>query len=330
MTVTTGGVVSTAIVVLVVDEVVLRGLAREPDRRYESAAAFREALIALAPRPPAAAVSEHTLIMEPIRPSPGTRSAASRFGDAHTGGLGSSTANPSIGRTGASASGTGTSRSGTGTSRTGTGYPDHWDPTTLAQIESRLARHIGPVAKVLIRRAAVETSDLVDLRHRLAAHLDNDVERSQFLEGSVAVASPPRAGVSGATALAAGTAGVVSADWDPAILAELESKLARFIGPVARVLVRRAAPVIGDFGALVHALGDELANESERKQFFASTAAIVPRLAQRRSVDAGATGTTLPAPAWDSATLAPLEVALARLIGPRPAVLPTARRSPTS
>ena len=254
------------------DEVVLRGLAKDRDRRYESAAVFREALIGLAQKPLAQAISEHTLIMEPIRPRSGANSSPPIFGDVHTAGLGSSTGHPSGG-------------GGTGGSHSGTGYPSHWDPTTLAQIESKLARHIGPMAKVLIRRAAVETSDLVALRHRLAAHLGSEAERSQFLEGSVAVAARPRVGMSTQTALAAGAATVVAADWDPAMLAQLESKLAKYMGPVAKVLVRRAAARIGDFGVLVDTLAVELASESERSQFFASTAAMVPRLAQRRGAD---------------------------------------------
>ena len=283
------------------DPVVLRGLAKDRDQRYESAAGFREALVALAQKPLAQAISEHTLIMEPIRPLSGGHASPPIFGDTHASGMGSATGHTSAG--------------GTRGSGSGAAYPSHWDPTTLAQLESELARHIGPVAKVLIRRAAVETSDLVALRHRLAAHLGSEAERSQFLEGSVAVVARPQAGAATRTALAAGAATLLAADWDPALLAQLELKLAKQIGPVAKVLVRRAAARIADFGVLVDTLAAELTSETERSQFLSSTAALVPRLVQRRGADT--TGAMpAPAPAWDTATLARLEVPLARVIGP--------------
>ena len=283
------------------DPVVLRGLAKDRDQRYESAAAFREALVALSQKPPAQSISEHTVIMARIPSLIGGQASAPILSDAHASSAGIATGHTSAG--------------GSRGSGSGSGYPSHWDSTTLAQLESELARHIGPVAKVLIRRAAVETSDLVALRDRLAEHLGSEAERSQFLDGSVAVVARAQAGLATRAALAGGGASVVAAEWDPALLAQLELKLAKHIGPVARVLVRRASARTGDFGVLVDTLAAELTSETERSQFLASTAALVPSLVQRRGAE---TTGSMPASAqaWDSATLARLEAILARVIGP--------------
>jgi len=54
-------------------------------------------------------------------------------------------------------------------------------PAALDELEKSLARHIGPIAKLLVTRAAAHATGLEDLRQRLAAELGSDQERSEFL-----------------------------------------------------------------------------------------------------------------------------------------------------
>ena len=56
----------------------------------------------------------------------------------------------------------------------------------------------------------------------------------------------------------------------PAELAEIEAQLAQLVGPVAAVLVKRAARKAADRGALVDSLAAELDDEQERARFIAS------------------------------------------------------------
>ncbi|MBV8402707.1 MAG: toll/interleukin-1 receptor domain-containing protein [Gammaproteobacteria bacterium] len=63
----------------------------------------------------------------------------------------------------------------------------------------------------------------------------------------------------------AGTGG-----FDAAMLARLEGELARFIGPVARHLVHRAAPRSSGLEELLARLGGEIASEVERREFLAA------------------------------------------------------------
>ncbi|HJS88590.1 MAG TPA: toll/interleukin-1 receptor domain-containing protein [Steroidobacteraceae bacterium] len=51
----------------------------------------------------------------------------------------------------------------------------------LRALETRLARILGPIAPILVDRAAAAASDLADLERRLAAELDSPEDRSRFL-----------------------------------------------------------------------------------------------------------------------------------------------------
>lgn len=51
----------------------------------------------------------------------------------------------------------------------------------LRALETRLARILGPIARVLVDRAAAAAGDLADLERRLAAELDTPEDRSRFL-----------------------------------------------------------------------------------------------------------------------------------------------------
>lgn len=52
----------------------------------------------------------------------------------------------------------------------------------LREIETRLARILGPIAGVLVTRAAAAAADRADLERRLAAELDSPDDRRRFLD----------------------------------------------------------------------------------------------------------------------------------------------------
>jgi hypothetical protein len=55
------------------------------------------------------------------------------------------------------------------------------DPVQLQRIELVLARHIGPVARHLVSRAATGATGLEALIARLGAEIDSESERRHFL-----------------------------------------------------------------------------------------------------------------------------------------------------
>lgn len=52
----------------------------------------------------------------------------------------------------------------------------------LRRLETRLARILGPIAGVLVDRAAAVATDFAELEHRLAAELDTAEDRRRFLQ----------------------------------------------------------------------------------------------------------------------------------------------------
>jgi hypothetical protein len=52
----------------------------------------------------------------------------------------------------------------------------------LRELERRLARILGPIARVLVDRAAASARDLADLERQLAAELESPEDRSRFLQ----------------------------------------------------------------------------------------------------------------------------------------------------
>jgi serine/threonine protein phosphatase PrpC len=60
-----------------------------------------------------------------------------------------------------------------------------WDPRVLKAVEDSLAEYIGPVAKILVGRAAHHTKDLHTLCQALATHLSTEQERKSFLHNAL-------------------------------------------------------------------------------------------------------------------------------------------------
>ena len=67
--------------------------------------------------------------------------------------------------------------------------PAAWDPTVLRAAERELARFLGPMARLLVTRAARETTAPDALLTALAEHLPNPADRSLFLRAMVTARS---------------------------------------------------------------------------------------------------------------------------------------------
>jgi serine/threonine-protein kinase len=59
--------------------------------------------------------------------------------------------------------------------------------------------------------------------------------------------------------------------WDESELSEVEKQFTRFIGPVAKVIVRRTARESADVNQLLAKLAEQLANPVDRKAFVEAT-----------------------------------------------------------
>ncbi|SAL53297.1 serine/threonine protein kinase [Caballeronia sordidicola] len=142
-----------------------------------------------------------------------------------------------------------------------------WPPELIAQLEERLASHVGPVATILLRRATARSSDFNALRERLAAHFPTDAARRDFNsllmrlempgDGSRVSSSMKRTSMPGNTSM-------VRANLEPALLQDATLKLAAYVGPIARVIVARAAANVPDTDAFYERLIEAVQNPKDR------------------------------------------------------------------
>ncbi len=129
-----------------------------------------------------------------------------------------------------------------------------WDPALLHRLEQQLARFLGPMARVIVNRAAQDAQNPQDLFATLAQSLPDAADRSQFLRavGGGRVEPSLGSGRTGfqtinRTAATSATqarplrtlSGPVSVSPEAATAAQ--AALVQFVGPIARVLVRDAA-----------------------------------------------------------------------------------------
>ncbi|MEP6678650.1 MAG: serine/threonine-protein kinase [Betaproteobacteria bacterium] len=137
--------------------------------------------------------------------------------------------------------------------------PAEWDETTLSTVERQLAHYVGPMAKVLVRKAATRTHDVAELYSLLAANIDDREERHRFVSaraghdsGSVRVVHTGGhgTGLHGATVhgttpvgkhSGAGGRARARLPLETGFVHETTQRLTVYLGPIARVVARKAA-----------------------------------------------------------------------------------------
>jgi hypothetical protein len=135
------------------------------------------------------------------------------------------------------------------------------------------------MARVLVRQAARSTDSLEELCRQLGGHVEAGAAREAFLTrcracGDATPAtglSPTLRAATPATALPAQgppgeTAAAIPALGE-AVLLQAESELSRRIGPLAQLLVRRAARAASSRADLVARLESNIADEEDRRSF---------------------------------------------------------------
>lgn len=162
---------------------------------------------------------------------------------------------------------------------TTTPAPATWDSGVLRTIEDDLARSIGPMARVIVRQVAREAGTLNHLCHRLAEQIPTGEERRTFLKKCLATPSAivlartvtPAANISLGPQPGEGEAGspppVVRRVFDEKLLKRVEHELAIHIGPLARVLVKKAAKDAVTLPDLVARLAENISDDADRRVF---------------------------------------------------------------
>jgi serine/threonine protein kinase len=149
-------------------------------------------------------------------------------------------------------------------------------PEAIDVAERILALHIGPMAKILVRKTVPRAGSRAELYQLLADLIPDPAPRGAFLTSVVASSGPVssmsqiRTGAvqaGGASRTAGGTtafAGVIPDEE----LARIEKLFARYIGPMAKVLVRRESRTANGPETLCRALASHIDKEVERQRFL--------------------------------------------------------------
>lgn len=150
-------------------------------------------------------------------------------------------------------------------------------PERLKEIEGSLTRYLGPLARVVVRDSQASSANLDEFFAALADNIQEGAEKDAFLKrvkvwqgaelSSPKVDATSAAGKT-ASASAAGTGprAVFSTD----VLATAEKRLASYVGPLAKLLIKQAAGSTGTIKELYTKLAENIDDPAERKAFLAT------------------------------------------------------------
>jgi len=151
--------------------------------------------------------------------------------------------------------------------------PTGWSGVVLSGVEIEIAKYVGPVAKVLVRRAAKEHKDLESLVGALMPAIDDLKERSAFAKAVLGkpMTTPMRGAPrpSEGTLMTASTGGTRPGDaLTPAELERATKLLIGYIGPIGKVVAKRAASEGVSRRDFFTKVADALDNDATRERFM--------------------------------------------------------------
>ncbi len=163
-------------------------------------------------------------------------------------------------------------------------------PETAAEIEAELARSIGPLARVLVQKALPRSVSAQGLRQLLAVSIPDPTARELFVTpknhktqpapdsgarsdwGALNPFSRPRADVSRPVSSRSGPSSPLSSPcFSAEQLAQIDKALSQFIGPLAKMIIKREAARHTSLEALLKALAVEVDRPADRAKFLAAT-----------------------------------------------------------
>jgi serine/threonine protein kinase len=143
----------------------------------------------------------------------------------------------------------------------------------LRPIEKHLTTFLGPMAGIVVQRAAAKAKDHNELFANLAATIPSPKDRQAFLARKdellkgVVQTSPVKEG-SGVESASRPSAALREAELTPDSIRRAGELLARYIGPISRILTERAVARADSLQALYLLLGEHLKAGPERARFL--------------------------------------------------------------
>jgi serine/threonine-protein kinase len=165
-----------------------------------------------------------------------------------------------------------------------------WDDSTLSTVEGNFARYVGPMAKLLVRKAATRTQDVAELYSLLAASIPDRDERARFvatmqgastgvvirtvltgerLVGSHGLAATGSRGAAPVSERSGsfGTRGMAPIPLEPQFVHETTQRLLVYLGPIGRVVAKKAAEQARSQQEFVQLVADHIGTQ-DRSTFL--------------------------------------------------------------
>jgi serine/threonine-protein kinase len=162
-----------------------------------------------------------------------------------------------------------------------------WLLAVAPALQVALSTQIGPVAKLVLKNTAREALDLDDLCARLLPHIGSDAGRAQFQDavreikkkhglstlGTMGSRSQSQAGANagantGMTQLTQMTGMPTLLQLSPELMEAAQQKLAVYVGPIAKILAKRASKMTGNADEFYRLLADNLPDQLDRARFL--------------------------------------------------------------
>ena len=145
------------------------------------------------------------------------------------------------------------------------------DREVLKRIEVELTKHLGPIAPVAVRAAAKKALSIAQLVEMVAGDIDDESVRTLFLKrfanaDTSAPVSRPASSRPNTTSQVPTM--LAEQRFNVAVISKAEAALSRHLGPLARVVVKRAAMKARDESELYLLIADEIEDKDERKTFI--------------------------------------------------------------
>jgi serine/threonine protein kinase len=147
-----------------------------------------------------------------------------------------------------------------------------WQEETLRAVEHQLALFIGPLARIVIKKAACKTTHVDKLYDLLAVSLEKKSDREEFLSGKIQVKVEAPA-VSGpqpvqSVSMAEPPSSDGRGELTTAVIELAARQLARHVGPISTVLAKRAAQRAENRRGFYLLLAEHVPAKAERDRFL--------------------------------------------------------------
>ncbi len=147
---------------------------------------------------------------------------------------------------------------------------------SLQAVENHLAEFVGPMAKMIVKRASREVHTIAELYQHLSKYIPDPEESKEFRRKASSIVkteiNPPAKITAQARSDRGGTTTAESgiSRFTPEELNQVTLQLTVYLGPMSKMMVQKASRQATSVEDLYHLLAEHLSNESERRSFLSN------------------------------------------------------------